>query len=348
VSDLKKIPVSLIIENKAALRDVDRETEQYAELVDSVRSVGILNPILVREVETEEGLRYGLIDGLHRYNAAQDAGLSEVPVHIKSKTDAESWEAQLIGNAHRIETKPVEYSKHIQRILSQNPMLTLTEMAKKLSKSTKWVADRLSLLKLSEGVAQLVDEGKINLSNAFALSRLPEEEQGNWIDRAMTMTPPEFMPAVSNRKKELDKARRQGRSAETEEFAPVPTLQKLATIKDEYANPKFGPALIDSTGAETAADGFRLAIEWALNLDPQSVAAQRQKHDDRLRKREEAREAAAKERSEKKGKEAAIKSERYAIIARHTTAGTDATEELAAFDKANGIEKKAKTEAAAE
>jgi len=126
---LKKIRL-----NPVALRDVDRESEGYLGLVDSIKSSGVLNPIVVRPIkdsETGEEL-YGLVDGLHRFTAAGDAGLDTIPAHIKSMEEADILAAQIIGNIHRVETRPVEYSKQLQRILAQDPMLSMTALAAKL------------------------------------------------------------------------------------------------------------------------------------------------------------------------------------------------------------------------
>ncbi len=167
-SDLTYVQVSQIRENPVALRQVNRNTEAYIELVDSIRREGVLNPIVVRPMrDPQTGNEfYGLIDGLHRFTATCDAGLDTIPAHIKSMEDAQVLVAQIIGNIHRIETRPVEYSKQLQKILIQDPLLTAASLADQLGKSTTWIADRLGLLKLDEKIGKLVDEGKINLSNA--------------------------------------------------------------------------------------------------------------------------------------------------------------------------------------
>src|SRR5262245_37817198 len=118
------IPLDKIRENAVALRQVDRESEAYICLVDSVRNRGILNPILVREITNPESgeTLYGLVDGLHRWNAAIDAGLKEIPVQIIDMNQAEVEEAQIIGNVHKIETRPIEYTRQLERLMARQPL----------------------------------------------------------------------------------------------------------------------------------------------------------------------------------------------------------------------------------
>jgi ParB/RepB/Spo0J family partition protein len=337
---LKNVLINQIRENKAALREVDRQSEKYIELVDSVKSRGVLNPIVVREVidQATGDLVYGLVDGLHRFTAACDAGIKEIPANVVDATEGESLELQIITNLHRVETKPVEFSKGIQRIMMFNPTLTVREMAKKFSMSTQWVNDRLGLLKLHEKLAGLVDEGQINLSNAFALAKLPPEEQLNFTDRAMTDTPQEFVPAVLSRKKELDKARREGRDPAGESFSPQPYAQKIGALKDEYSNPTVGPVLVQKYDVKSAEEGFHMGVAWALHMDPESQSIQLEKERQRLESLKAKREAATVERKKKKAESAQVTAARLEIEAKHADAGTDPTEELAAFDAANKTE----------
>lgn len=339
---LAKIAISKIRENPVALRQVNRNTEAYLELVESIRKEGILNPIVVRPMrDPESGDEfYGLIDGLHRFTAAQDAGLTEVPAHIKSMEDAQVLVAQIIGNIHRVETRPVEYSKQLQKILAQDPLLTSASLASQLGKSTTWISDRLGLLKVDEKIAPLVDEGKINLSNAFVLAKLPKEEQLAFTDRAMTMTPQEFTATVLERKKQLDKARREGRDADTAEFVAPIHMRKLKEVRDEMERATVGPTLVTETGVSTAAAGFALGVQWALHQDPTSVAVAKQKDEDRKRSIAEKREKAQGEKAKKRAEEASVKAARLSLEAELLDKGTDAAvvkAELKKFDDANGL-----------
>lgn len=304
---LKNIPLASIRENPVALRSVNKQDVNYQELVESIRSKGVLNAILVREVRDSGSgeIFYGLVDGLQRYSASQDAGRADIPAQVVSLTDAEVLEAQVITNVHRIETKPVEYSRQLIRILSGNPTMTLADLAVKLAKSPAWVNDRLSLNKLDKSIAELVDEGKINLSNAYALAKLPEDEQKSFVDRAMTMQPQEFVPTVNARVKEIRDAKRQGRDPSKTEFTAVPHLQKLGAIKDEWDNPTILPALIAETGATEPEEIAKLTLAWVLHMDPLSIAAAKAEDEKRKAELEAAKEKRKKEREDAKAAAAA-------------------------------------------
>lgn len=305
------VKISQIRENPNALRTVNRTTEEYLGLVDSIRKQGVLNPILVRECKDPQTgeLFFGLIDGLHRFTASQDAGLEEIPVHIKSMDDVGVMLAQMMANVHKVETRPVEYSRQLVRILALDPLLTTTQLADQLAKSPTWLNDRLGLTKLTPEIAELVDEGKINLSNAYALSKLPSEEQPNFLDRAMTMQPQQFIPTANARTKELRDAKRQGRDPNAvTEFQPVAHLRKLAELKSELENKEIARVL--TQGVDSPVDAFSLGIAWALHLDPASAQAQRDKDAARKKELEDAKERRKQERAAQKEKEAADKAAR--------------------------------------
>ncbi|MFA5758457.1 MAG: ParB/RepB/Spo0J family partition protein [Clostridia bacterium] len=307
--EVKVVKIKSIRENPVALRSVDRESEEYLGLRDSISRMGVLNPINVRRRSEEvEGVKvdyYELVDGLHRYTSAVEAGLDSIPVNILTLEDVEVLEAQLMTNIHRIETKPVEYTKQLQRIFNMNPTMTMTEMAARLAKSPSWLNQRLGLLKLSSEVQSLVDDGKITVANAVAMSKLPHEEQVNYVDNAITMTTDEFAPIVTSRAKELREAARAGRAAEPAKFEPVAHPRKLGELKEEYLKPSVGPELCRQAGAKTAEQGFALGVAFAISLDPVSVASQEAKENERRQKLEDAKKKRALERAQKKADEAA-------------------------------------------
>lgn len=308
MSEAKTIPLNKIRENPVALRSVNRTRTEYLELVESIRNVGVLSAISVREIKdpTNNDVVYGLIDGLHRYTASLDAGLDSIPCVVLKMDDAKVMEAQLIANIHRIETTPVEYSKHLHRILSGNPFMTMATLASLVNKSSTWLSERLGLLKLDESIQPLVNNGEINLPNAYALAKLPVEEQINFVDRAQTMQPAEFGPTVLARKKELDNARRKGVDAKPAEFQPVPHLQKISEIKQELESPAVGRALLQRKGltSEDALAAWTLAIQWALHLDEVSIEAAKAKDAARKEEQKKKAAAAAAERAAKRAEEA--------------------------------------------
>ena len=304
---LMAIAIAAIRENPVALRSVNRESEEYLGLVDSIKNTGFMGAITVRsKADTETGEEfYELVDGLHRFSAAKDAGIDKINVDVVTLDDDAVMEAQIMANIHKIETRPIEYSKQLLRILSRNPLMTEAELATKLGKSTQWIKERLGLTKIANAdIAALIDEGKIKLANAYALAKLPPEEMADFVDRAMTQQPDEFVPAVNARVKEIRDAKRKGQDAEAAVFQPVAFMQKLKDIKDEMDARTIGKALIKATGVKTATDGFDLAIKWVLHLDPKSVEAQKAKDEERKALKAEKKKDRDKVKAEKKAAKA--------------------------------------------
>jgi ParB/RepB/Spo0J family partition protein len=307
--ELKHIELSKIFEPDEALRKVDRGNPDYLGLVESVRIRGIMNPINVREImdpDTNE-MVYGLIDGLQRLSASKDSGQETIPCHVTSLEDAELLEAQIIANAHKVETRPVEYSKAMLKVLEHNPMLSRTELATRLAKTASWISERLGLLKLTDELGKLVDDGSIKLSNAYALAKLPPEEQADFADRAMTMSPQQFAPTANARVMEIRTAKRKGRDATPEEFQPVPILRSRSELAAEVEKPTAGIGIIKENNITTPIDAFNMAVKWCLNLDPVSVEIQKANDEERRAEKKRQKEKMTVERMRKRAKEAAEK-----------------------------------------
>ena len=306
MSELRVVSLKDIRPNEVALRAVNRESEAFLGLVESIRQQGFFGAITVRpRIDEETNEQYlELVDGLHRFTAAKDAGLSEINVDICDLSTDQVLEAQLMANVHKIETKPVQYSQQLLRILARNELMTEAELADKLGKSPQWISQRLGLIKIeNEEIQRLVNEGKISLSNAYALAKLPAAEQVDFVDRAMTLAPDEFVPTCQARAKELRDAKRAGKDADQAEFAPTAHLQSLSEIKGELATGEIAKILCSGLGS--AQEGFNMAMRWTLHLDPNSVEAQRAKDEERKRLRADANLKRDKEKAAKKAAKAA-------------------------------------------
>jgi len=304
------VNIALIRESEVALRAVNRQSEKYLMLVESIRRQGVLNAICVREVKdpVSGNIVYGLVDGLHRFTAAKDAGLIEIPARVTTLDDRELLEAQIIANIHKVETKPVEYTKQMMRILAGNPLMTRRELAGRLAQTEAWISQRLNLLKLSPKIQELVDTDRIRLSNAYALAKLPAEEQIDFVDRAMTDTPQVFVPSIYNRVKEIKDAKQKGKDAAPAEFTPTIHLQKLSDVKKMYESPEEMAGMIcNAQGAKSVLDGFKAAISWCLHMDDLSIRSAEVDYNARKAKREEEVARRKVEREEKKRAEAATK-----------------------------------------
>jgi ParB/RepB/Spo0J family partition protein len=309
MGQLAVIKISEIRENPVALRTVNQDSEQFMGLVESIRQKGFLGAITVRQKVDEETKEtyYELVDGLQRYTAAIAAGLEEINVDIVSLEDSEVLMGQIMLNIHKVETRPMEYTKQLRRILLAHPLMIESELAASLGKSTQWIKERLGLNRIdNNSIATLVNSGKIPLANAYALAKLPSEEMPDWVERAMTEAPAEFIPKANKRIKEINEARRKGREAGPEQFTANPHLRKVREVKDEMESGEVGTVLLSEQNITDAHSAFALAVQWVLCMDPKSQEAQKQKFEQR---QAEKAEEAKQRKAEKTKKDAAKKRE---------------------------------------
>jgi len=317
--DLRPVPTKKIHLGKYSLRDVDRNSEDYQRLRDAIAGTnGPLLPIVVREIDDPENkgkVAFGLIDGLQRFSCCQDLGFTEIPARVIEMDDAEIASAQIIANRSRIETKPVEYTKQLHRMLNANPTLTLEELADQLHCSVKWLRDRLSLANLHTKIGPLVDEGAITLANAFALAKLkPTEEQLQFVDQAQTEGIQEFSGHVQAKIKALREAARSGRDPNrANDFVPVPHMRTVREIKAQYEAPTLAGLICDKLGADTPEAGFKAALAWILSMDPDTVEVLRQRDADRKKAASEEKKKRDEEKLRKRATEAREAAEKAGI-----------------------------------
>lgn len=145
--------------------------EALAELEASIREFGVLQPLLVRPMSDGS---YKIVAGERRWRAARRAELTEVPVIIKSLTDAEAAAIALIENLQREDLNPIEEAAGIKKLIEEYGY-TQEEAAEKLSKSRPAIANSLRLLALPTDVAKLVEAGKLSAGHARALLGLEDE-----------------------------------------------------------------------------------------------------------------------------------------------------------------------------
>jgi len=140
------------------------------ELADSVRKVGILQPIIVRPLN--EG--YQIIAGERRWRAAKVAGLGRVPVRIMCISETESLALALIENLQRKDLNPIEEARGYRRLLSEYSM-TQADLADRVSKSRSAVTNALRLLDLPDEVQDLCYGGKLSAGHARAILAVTDE-----------------------------------------------------------------------------------------------------------------------------------------------------------------------------
>ena len=160
----KEIPIEFLVANVNQPR-IFFDDDKAKELVNSIRSKGILQPILVRPKGRD---RYEIVAGERRWRAAQAAGLHEVPVVIKELSDAEALEISIIENIQRHDLNPIEESIGYKRLMDEFSH-TQNALGKAVGKSRSHIANMLRLLSLPEGVQILMREGAISMGHARAL-----------------------------------------------------------------------------------------------------------------------------------------------------------------------------------
>ena len=143
------------------------EQDALEELADSIRSRGILQPILARPHPDRPG-RYQIIAGERRWRAAQLAGLHDVPVHVRSLGDAEAVAASLVENLQRRDLNAIEEAEGLQRLLSEFSM-TQEELAVAVGKSRSHISNTIRLLQLPLTVRREVMQGGLSAGHARAL-----------------------------------------------------------------------------------------------------------------------------------------------------------------------------------
>ena len=148
------------------------DEEALSELENSIREHGVLQPLLVRPMS--DGT-YRIVAGERRWRAARRAGLTEVPVIIRSLTDAEAAAIALIENLQREDLNAIEEAVGIRRLIEEYDF-TQEEAADKLSKSRPAIANALRLLALPNDVMKLVADGTLSAGHGRALLGLNNKE----------------------------------------------------------------------------------------------------------------------------------------------------------------------------
>jgi ParB family chromosome partitioning protein len=167
------IPLGELVESSTNPRKVFDEP-QLQELAESIRSKGILSPLLVRR----ENSHFEIVSGARRYRAAQLAGLPEVPVRVINLTDEEVLETQIVENLLRSDIHPFEEAKGFRALLeSEGTKYTIEKLAARTGKNASYISKRLRLLDLTEAAAAAFMAGQITVEHALLIAKLAPEVQ---------------------------------------------------------------------------------------------------------------------------------------------------------------------------
>ncbi len=161
------------VENYSGQPRKNFDPESLAQLADSIRQHGILQPLTVRKLDSGY---YQIIAGERRWRAARMAGLDTVPVIIVEADDKTATELAMIENLQREDLNPMEEAAGYRTLIDLYSM-TQEEVSKRVGKSRSAVANSLRLLDLSEAVRVFVEEGRLTAGHARALIPLPPDVQ---------------------------------------------------------------------------------------------------------------------------------------------------------------------------
>jgi len=206
------IDVSRITANPEQPR-VDFPEQEISELTESIKSLGVLQPILVRPFAGG----YQIVAGERRFRASIRAGLSQVPVIIKDLTDRETFEVALVENVQRLNLNPLEEAKGYQRLIEEF----------RVGKDRATVANLVRILKLPQAVLDLLREGLISVGHAKAILTVKEPAaQTSLAQKVINETlSVRALEAIVSREVVLDEPKRMRRS-KTGEISEFPEIEE--------------------------------------------------------------------------------------------------------------------------
>jgi ParB family chromosome partitioning protein len=168
--EIRQVEIGAIAPNPfQPRRAFDREALE--ELTESIRRNGVLQPILLRQVDD----RFEIVAGERRWRAAGKAGLEAIPAVVKTVDDDRMLELALVENIQRQDLNPIERAEAYRSYIDTLG-LTQEKAAERLGKDRSTVANTMRLLELSEEIRLLVSRGTLTMGHARALLGLPDEE----------------------------------------------------------------------------------------------------------------------------------------------------------------------------
>jgi ParB family transcriptional regulator, chromosome partitioning protein len=171
-SALREVPIGSIKPNPRQPR-VNFDEDTMSSLAASIKELGILQPVLVRQIGSEAADDFELIAGERRWRAARRAGLQTIPVLVLTSSETQSLEQALVENLHRQDLNALEEAAAYQQLIEEFGY-THDQVATRVGKSRTAVTNTLRLLQLPAGVQRLLAEGQITSGHARALLGTPD------------------------------------------------------------------------------------------------------------------------------------------------------------------------------
>lgn len=269
---LSHIPLEQLCPPKVMLRPVRRSSVEFTELINSIKTDGVLQSILVRPCE--DG--YEVVEGEHRRQAAKLADLKTIPCIVREMDDQEALIIQLKANAVRPqETQPYEYARRLKKLLDDG--MTLAGLSSKIDKSPDWVRKMLRLINLRDEAIPHVNQGDIPLKSAMALATLPIYLQEKFVDDAVIMKPQCFVTRANKARLDYE-AQVTGQKYTNLKKGIWPSIRPLAELKSELEGFTKAQAVIKESGCVTPLDGWKACLAWMLRVDPDSIEKRKKKN----------------------------------------------------------------------
>ena len=173
-TEYRNLPLNVLTESRTNPRRLFEEAP-LKELAESIRTRGVLSPLLVRPLTVQS---FEIVAGARRFRAAQLAQAETVPVRIVNLTDAEALEAQLIENLQRRDVHPLEEAQGFRALLSlEEPTYSIEQIAAKTGKAPTYVAQRVRLTELAASVVEAFYAEEIGVGHALLLAKLQPDQQ---------------------------------------------------------------------------------------------------------------------------------------------------------------------------
>ncbi len=248
---LRELNVNLLQPGKYQPRSY-MDAESLNELASSIKSQGVMQPILVRQINDEQ---YEIIAGERRWRAAQLAGLTHVPVLVRSVKDNVALAMALIENIQRENLNPLEEAVGIQRLIDEFEM-THQQAADAVGRSRSAASNLLRLLNLSPAVQELLMHGKLDMGHARALLGLAGAEQISAANQIV-------LEALSVREAEgLVQNWAKQHAATVAKTSPKAAISRDVVRLEEQLAERIGASVAIKTGAKGTG---RLVISYTSN-----------------------------------------------------------------------------------
>ncbi len=215
---VKQIPLAQIGANPDQPRKTFTNAE-LAELADSIREKGVLQPILLRSVKNKPYM-YEIIAGERRWRASKMAGLSEIPALVKTMTDENAMEVALIENVQRENLNPIEEGAAYKNLMTHCGY-EISDVSRLIGKSESYIRNMLRLDKLPDSVKKMVETGQISASHArtIAVAENPTELAAEIVSKKLSVADTE--------KRVKARARARTSKAFTDNSIDIATIKKM-------------------------------------------------------------------------------------------------------------------------